>query len=128
MPVVHLMAQPPGTALTILKQCRAINWKKCCGLKLTAWAFCWMPLRKKYFGSIPRGPEVDKMVIPAPVIEKDRYVSYTDNYIRLPLLNIVYPTVPNFHKDMAAISCLAEILGQGNNSILYQQLVKTQLA
>ena len=85
-------------------------------------------LVEKYFGSIPRGPEVDKMVIPAPVIDKDRYVSYTDNYIRLPLLNIVYPTVPNFHKDMAAISCLAEILGQGNNSILYQQLVKPQLA
>ena len=85
-------------------------------------------LAEKYFGSIPRGPEVDKMLIPAPVIDKDRYVSYTDNYIRLPLLNIVYPTVPNFHKDMAAISCLAEILGQGNNSVLYQQLVKTQLA
>jgi zinc protease len=85
-------------------------------------------LVEKYFGSIPRGPEVDKMTVPAPVIDKDRYVSYTDNYIRLPLLSIVYPTVPNFHKDMAAISCLAEILGKGNNSILYQQLVKKQLA
>ena len=39
-----------------------------------------------------------------------------------------YPTVPNYDKDMAALDCLAEILGQGNNSILYQELVKKQLA
>ncbi|HEX6431086.1 MAG TPA: pitrilysin family protein [Niastella sp.] len=85
-------------------------------------------LVEKYFGSIPRGPEVDKMVMPAVVLEKDRYVSYTDNYIRLPLLNIVYPTVPNYHNDMAALTCLAQILGAGNTSLLYQQLVKPQLA
>jgi zinc protease len=85
-------------------------------------------LVEKYFGSIPRGPEVQKVVVPAVVIEKDRYVSYTDNYIRLPLLQIVYPTVPNFHKDMAALACLSQILGQGNNSVLYQQMVKPQQA
>lgn len=85
-------------------------------------------LVEKYFGSIPRGPQVDKVVVPAAVLDKDRYVSYTDNYIRLPMLNIVYPTVPNYHKDMAALSCLAQILGAGNTSLLYQQLVKTQLA
>jgi zinc protease len=85
-------------------------------------------LVEKYFGSIPRGPEVEKVVVPAVTLDKDRYVSYTDNYIRLPLLNIVYPTVPNFHKDMPALNCLAQILGQGNTSLLYQQLVKPQLA
>jgi zinc protease len=85
-------------------------------------------LVEKYFGSIPRGPEVEKVVVPAVVLNKDRYVSYTDNYIRLPLLNIVYPTVPNYHKDMPALNCLAQILGQGNTSLLYQQLVKPQLA
>ncbi|MCS3799702.1 M16 family metallopeptidase [Niastella sp. OAS944] len=85
-------------------------------------------LVEKYFGSIPRGPQVDKVVVPAAVLDKDRYVSYTDNYIRLPMLNIVYPTVPNYHKDMAALSCLAQILGAGNTSLLYQQLVKPQLA
>ncbi len=85
-------------------------------------------LVEKYFGSIPRGPEVEKVVVPAVVLDKDRYVSYTDNYIRLPLLNIVFPTVPNYHKDMAALTCLAQILGAGNTSLLYQQLVKPQLA
>lgn len=85
-------------------------------------------LVEKYFGSIPRGPEVQKVEVPTANLDKDRYASYTDNYIRLPLLSITYPTVPNFHKDMTALACLAQILGQGNNSILYQQLVKTQLA
>ncbi|TMI80763.1 MAG: insulinase family protein, partial [Bacteroidetes bacterium] len=39
-----------------------------------------------------------------------------------------YPSVPNYHKDMAALQCLAQVLGQGKNSVLYQQLVKKQLA
>jgi zinc protease len=39
-----------------------------------------------------------------------------------------YPTVPSYHQDQAALACLAQILGQGNNSVLYQQLVKKQLA
>jgi zinc protease len=85
-------------------------------------------LVEKYFGSIPRGPEVHKVEVPPVSIDKDRYVSYTDNYARLPLLTMVYPTVPNYHEDMAALACLASILGQGNNSLLYQQLVKPQLA
>ncbi|HEY4150273.1 MAG TPA: pitrilysin family protein [Chitinophagaceae bacterium] len=85
-------------------------------------------LVEKYFGPIPRGPEVDKVVVPAPHVDKDRYVSYTDNYARLPLLAIVYPTVPNYHPDMAALACLAQILGQGKNSVLYQQMVKKQVA
>jgi zinc protease len=46
----------------------------------------------------------------------------------LPLLNITYPTVPDYNKDMVALDCLAEILGQGKNSILYQNMVKKQLA
>src|SRR4030095_15465707 len=85
-------------------------------------------LVEKYFGSIPRGPEVQKVVVPSVELDKDRYVSYTDNYIRLPLLNIVFPTLPTFHKDMAAPNGLSQILGQGNTSLLYQQLIKPQLA
>lgn len=82
----------------------------------------------KYFGSIPRGPEVTNTVLPAVRVDKDRYVSYVDNYARVPLLSKTYPTVANYHPDMAALSCLAQILGQGKTSILYQQMVKTQKA
>src|SRR6476620_9790142 len=85
-------------------------------------------LAEKYFGSIPRGPEVNSKPLEAVNIDKNRYVSYVDNYARLPLLSIVFPTVPNYHKDMAALACLAQVIGQGRNSVLYQQLVKSQLA
>ncbi len=84
-------------------------------------------LVEKYFGVIPRGPEVKPVVVPPAVLTADRYVSYTDNYAKLPMLLIQYPTVPNYHKDMGALACLAQVLGQGKNSILYQQLVKKQL-
>lgn len=85
-------------------------------------------LVEKYFGVIPRGPEVNPVVVPPAVVTADRYVSYTDNYAKIPLLLVVYPTVPNYHKDMGALACLAQVLGQGRNSVLYQQLVKKQLS
>lgn len=85
-------------------------------------------LVEKYFGPIPSGPKVENMPKMEPRLDKHRFVSYTDNYARVPMMLKVFPTVPDFNKNMAALDCLAEILGQGNNSILYQQLVKKQLA
>ena len=85
-------------------------------------------LVEKYYGNIPRCPEVEKVKVPAAHLENDRYVSYTDNYARLPLLAMVYPSVPNYDKDIAPLACLAQVIGQGKNSVLYQQMVKKQLA
>src|SRR4029078_11094066 len=85
-------------------------------------------LVEKYFGAIPRGPEVRPVQVPPSIIKKDRYVSYTDNYARLPMLMVVYPTVPIYSKDMAELACLAQVLGQGKTSVLYQQLIKKQMA
>ncbi len=87
-----------------------------------------LKLAEKYFGSIPTGPKVDAASFPLVSLDKDRYVSYTDNYAKLPLLAVVYPTVPNYNKDMAALQCLAQVLGQGRNSVLFQQLTKKQIA
>ncbi len=87
-----------------------------------------LKLAEKYFGSIPRGAEVTDTKLPAVVLEKDRYVSLEDNYIKLPLLSMTFPTVEAHHVDEPALDCLAEILGQGTTSILYQKFVKTQKA
>jgi len=78
----------------------------------------------KYFGVIPRGPEVEDMKLPLPVLEGDRYVSYEDNYAQVPQLQMVWPAPPRFHPDEAPLDALAEIIGQGKNSILYKNLVK----
>ena len=85
-------------------------------------------LVEKYFGGIPRGPEVTPTKLPPVMLEGDRYVSLVDNYARLPQLAIAYPTVPNYHPDMAALACLSQVLGQGKNSVLYQEITKKQLA
>ena len=45
-----------------------------------------------------------------------------DNYAKRPLLYITYPGVPNYHPDEAPLDCLAEILGQGKNSIFYKNM------
>lgn len=84
-------------------------------------------LVEKYFGSIPRGPEVNKMSLPTPVLERDRYTWYEDK-IRFPWLQMVWPGVPHYHKDEVALDCLAEILGGGTNSLFYKNFVKEQLA
>lgn len=68
---------------------------------------------EKYFGSIPRGPEVKPVKLEPVVVDKDRYISYVDNYARAPQLRIVYPTVPDYDKDMAALACLSQVLGGG---------------
>jgi zinc protease len=85
-------------------------------------------LVEKYFGSIPRGPEVKNMPPMLAKLDKDRYVSFEDNYIRLPLLAMVFPVPQARSTDETALDCLAEILGQGKNSILYQKMVKSQQA
>jgi zinc protease len=87
-----------------------------------------LKLAEKYFGGIPSGPAVTAASFPAVTLDKDRYLSFTDNYAKLPLLAVVYPTVPNYNKDMAALQCLAQVIGQGRNSVMFQQLVKKQTA
>lgn len=87
-----------------------------------------LKLAEKYFGTIPRGPEVSNMNLPAPILTQDRYVSYEDNYIQQPLLAITYPGVPSYHKDEAALNILTSIIGRGNNSIFYKNFVKPRKA
>ncbi len=83
---------------------------------------------EQYFGSIPKGVDVQPAQVPPPVLNKNRYVSMKDNYAKLPMLRMVYPSSPFYTKDEAALDCLAEILGQGKNSLLYKNLVKTNKA
>ncbi|MBD2754985.1 M16 family metallopeptidase [Spirosoma validum] len=84
-------------------------------------------LTEKYFGSIPKGPDVTKTIVPAVSLSQNRYVSYEDN-IRFPMLYVTYPTVPRFHPDEASLDALAQILGGGKTSLLYKNFIKTSKA
>ncbi|MCO4799147.1 MAG: insulinase family protein [Colwelliaceae bacterium] len=86
-----------------------------------------LALVTKYFGSIPRGPEVGMPEKPTFTIEEDRYISMEDN-VHLPLVYMSYPTVSIRHEDEAPLDVLSSILGGGKTSLLYKNLVKNQLA
>lgn len=81
----------------------------------------------KYFGTIKSCPEVKKMRVPSVILPQDKYGAYKDR-IYLPLNLRVYPTVPNYHRDEPALDLLAEMLGEGKNSLLYKNFVKNEKA
>ncbi|WP_428821346.1 M16 family metallopeptidase [Microbulbifer sp. MCCC 1A16149] len=78
----------------------------------------------KYFGPIPAGPEVENLPKQPATLDKDRYVTLEDN-IHLPALAMMIPTVYRGHEDEPALDAAAEILGHGQDSMLYQSLVQT---
>ncbi len=82
---------------------------------------------KKYFGGIPRGPEVQPPVYQPVTLDADRYISYEDN-IALPLMYMSWPTVHAYHEDEAPLDVLMDIIGRGKTSILYKNMVKPGLA
>jgi zinc protease len=87
-----------------------------------------LELVDKYFGSIPRGPAVERESPQAITLDRDRYVSYVDSNIRFPLLEISYPTVPFSHPDRVPLEALASIIGGGKNSLFYQRFVLSNRA
>ncbi len=86
-----------------------------------------MPLVDKYFGTLKPCPEVKKLRVPTFTLPIDKYTSYKDN-IYSPLNLRVYPTVPNTHKDEPALTLLSFMMGQGKQSILYKNFVKSKIA
>ncbi|MES2512982.1 MAG: pitrilysin family protein [Bacteroidota bacterium] len=84
-------------------------------------------LADKYFGSIPRGPEVKNMEKQPAVLTENKYISYEDN-VKFPMYKVTYATVPSMHPDEAALTALGEILASSKSSPLYNTFVKTQKA
>ncbi|MES2132931.1 MAG: pitrilysin family protein [Bacteroidota bacterium] len=84
-------------------------------------------LADKYFGSIPRGPEVKNMEKQAANLTETRYISYEDN-IKFPMYKVTYATVPSMDKDEAALDVLGEILSSSKSSPLYTAFIKSQKA
>ncbi|QDF67811.1 insulinase family protein [Shewanella sp. SNU WT4] len=86
-----------------------------------------LALVNKYFGEIPRGPEVETMAKVPVTLDATRYISMEDK-VHLPLLRIGFPTVYAGHPDEAALDLLSQILGGGKTSLFYKNLVKDGVA
>jgi zinc protease len=78
---------------------------------------------QRYFGWVPRGPELPPRATPARVmIPRDTAVVLEDR-VQLPRVYYTWPTVRLFHPDDAALDVLAYILAGDKNSRLYRRLV-----
>jgi zinc protease len=83
-----------------------------------------LKLVKKYFGTIPAGPAVEKLPKQPATLDADRYVTLEDN-IHLPMVILAIPTVHAAHADEPALDTAAQIMGGSAASLLYQRLVQT---
>src|SRR5574341_120739 len=79
-------------------------------------------LVEKYFGTIPRGPEVDAVNVQTPPITEERRAVVTDR-VELPRVYMTWITAPIFKPGDAEAVVAARILGGGKASRLYESLV-----
>jgi zinc protease len=81
-------------------------------------------LVRKYFGEIPRGPEVEKLE-PMPVtLPETKKLFHEDNFANAAQFTMAFPTTERYSKDSYALSALAEIIAGGKKSPMYTVLVK----
>ncbi|HEU4716563.1 MAG TPA: pitrilysin family protein, partial [Bacteroidia bacterium] len=82
---------------------------------------------EKYFGTIPRGPEVKNMPHMPVSLSSDRCISYEDN-VRFPQLTLAFPGVATWDADEAPLDALCSILSDGKSSVFYDVFIKSQVA
>jgi zinc protease len=80
-------------------------------------------LVEKYFAPLPAGPTVEKMKPQPAELKEEKRIEMTDR-VGLPRLVMVWPSVPEFGDDEAALDILGDILAMGKTSRLEQSLVR----
>ena len=83
-------------------------------------------LIEKYFGEIPRGPDVDPRDTRAGVLDENLSLYHQDNFATVPQLTMVWPTVDQFHPDSYALEVLSEYLSEGKRAPLNEVLIDEQ--
>ncbi len=79
-------------------------------------------LVEKYFGTIPKGPEVPKVEVKTPPILAERRAVVADQ-VELPRIYMGWITPPVFEKGDAQCGLFSQILAGGKTSRLYTSLV-----
>ncbi len=79
-------------------------------------------LVEKYFGPLPAGKPVERVSVETPAITVERRAVFTDK-VELPRVYMAWITPPIYTPGDAEADLLADILGGGKASRLYQKLV-----
>ena len=80
---------------------------------------------EKYFGSIAAGPSVEPPTPRTPIL-RGEYRRIMDEPVALGRLDMLWPTVPRFHPDEAALDLASLILGDGKDSRLRRRLEREE--
>ncbi len=80
----------------------------------------------KYFGEFkPRKKPEPLKPVPASLTTTKKLV-HEDNFAKLPELNMIFPTVENYHPDAYALDILADLLADGKKAPLYKEIVENR--
>ncbi len=81
---------------------------------------------EKWFGEIPAGQPVEDLA-PMPVsLDESKRLFHEDTFAKLPELRLTFPTVEEYHEDAYALDALGEVLASGQQSPLFNRLVKQE--
>ncbi|MCX4240759.1 M16 family metallopeptidase [Paraliomyxa miuraensis] len=80
-------------------------------------------LAETYFGWIPSYPEPPRVTVKEPPLSKPLEVKIKERNGPVPIVAVGYRTVPTGHEDELALEMLGQILGGGESSRLYRDLV-----
>ncbi len=83
-------------------------------------------LIEKYFGEIPRGPDIGEREARAGTLGENLSFYHEDNFATVPRLTMVWPTVDQFHPDSYALEVLSEYLSEGKRAPLNEVLIDEQ--
>ncbi len=81
-------------------------------------------LAEKYFGWMPALPAPPKVQVTEPEQTESRELTITEGIGPAPLVRLVYRGVPEHDPDYIPLRIAIEILGGGESSRIYQELVK----
>ena len=80
-------------------------------------------LIEKYFGEIPRGPDVEPYAPRAATLPETKSLYYVDNFAKVPQLTAVWPVVEQYHPDSYALDVLSTYLTGGKRAPLNEVLI-----
>lgn len=81
-------------------------------------------LVEKYFGEIKPRAEIETISPRPAVLNETKLLYYEDKFANLPDLEMVWPTVEQYHPDMWALNMLGQLLSSGKKSPLYKVVVE----
>ena len=81
-------------------------------------------LVNKYFSEIGSGPEVETIEPMPAVLNENKLFYHEDKFANLPDLEMIWPTVEEYNKDMWALNMLGQLLTDGKKSPLYKVVVE----